>query len=104
VVPTPAGKPVCAQAAASPTGYDTPRGEVAFAGGNATEPLLGTDEGAAVVYGEVMARRSNLASSGQAAAEMSGRGAGKPDDSDLRILGLTIPREIGSTWLRRVRP
>jgi len=93
VVLTPAGV-VCARRLLADAGYDTP---VAgrFAGGNATELLLGTDgEGAAVVYGEVMAWRATR-EPGQAAAEMSDA-VRELDDSDLRILGLTILGEIGS--------
>ena len=93
VVLTPAGV-VCARRLLADAGYDIPLAD-RFAGGNATDLLMGTDgEGAAVVYGEVMAWRATR-EPGQAAAEMSDA-VRELDDPALRVLGLTILGEIGS--------
>ncbi len=90
---TPAGV-VCSRRLLADAGYDTPAAD-RFADGNVTDLLLGTDgEGAAVVYGEVMAWRA-AREPGQAAAEMSDA-VRELDDPDLRVLGLTILGEIGS--------
>ncbi|MHB1517704.1 MAG: hypothetical protein ACYCVN_00020 [Acidimicrobiales bacterium] len=75
-------------------GHDIPVAD-RFAGGNATDLLMGTDgEGAAVVNGEVMACRETR-EPGQAAAEMSDA-VRELDDPVLRVLGPTILGEIGS--------